>query len=300
MPSHLARTARAVAALLALAGSTAAAQPLTDRVAYGAVSSSSIGGIVCGSDTHVPGPGTTSHNCLATGASYNVLGRATNGQVEAYAVLTASADGDPAGKIWSALGRGQWGDRLVFTGLLPASVRMDVLWDGTLETTATGDAGVQASASWNFQASAFGGVQLAEYHSSAAILASGLPQTGNPAHDFRSVADARSFVMPLSSTNPTVAPFVDFSLILSALGSVSTGFDGGGGTATADFNDTGRITGLAFFDASGADITGAVAYAFVNGTQIHPLVSPVPEPATLTLLAGGAALLGIVVRRRRA
>ena len=73
----------------------------------------------------------------------------------------------------------------------------------------------------------------------------------------------------------------------------------GSATALADFSHTGQVTGLAFLDAAGSDITSAVTYTFLHGTQIGAVVTAAPEPSTLALLAAGPPAPARAARRRR-
>jgi hypothetical protein len=305
MPSlrtHCLRThfAHAAApALLALAGAPAAAQPFTGHLAFGNVSSDTPpSGLACGTQTQVPGPGTTVASCSFSAGEFFVLGSAVDGRVSARASVTGHHSGTPTGKIFHAFAQGVWGDRMTFTGLVPSTVRMDVQWDGFLIADAVGEASTTAGASWSFGATSQIGSQLAEYHDSRTIVAAGLSNSGAPPHATEAVLDQKSFFLTVVGSTTTAPPFIDFGLFLSARGTVAAGTASAAGVADADFASTGLITGLAFFDAAGADITGSVLFTFARGTLVGPVVTAAPEPATVALLGGGALLLGIVARRR--
>jgi hypothetical protein len=305
MPSFPSRqlVARLVVSALAsaVAGGAAGAQPFTSRFISAGVQAATLpAGPACGTPVSAPGPGTSSASCAFAGGVFSVVGRAEDGRVGAYAYASAAPLGAPTSNIFDAQGQGQWGDRLTFTGLVPATTLMGVHFEGSLEGHATGDAGVNLSASWNFQASGSIGNTLADYHESRSLLAIGNPIFGGESDVFEAVLEERSFLMPVTPTGTTAPPYIDFLLIVFARSTVVGGFDPGAGTGVADFNNTGLVTRLAFFDATGNDITNSVQYEFSRGTLIGPIVTAAPEPATVTLVAGGLLAVGAVARRRRA
>jgi uncharacterized protein (TIGR03382 family) len=305
MPSYPSRqlVRRFAGAALAstVAGGAVGAQPFTSRFAVAGVQAADPpAGIACGSQSSVPGPGIISESCTLRGGEFTIRARAVDGRVGAHARVEAGALGGPTSTIFDAQAQGQWGDRLVFTGLVPATVLMDVQWDGLLAGSATGGGGANVMAAWNFQASGARGIVVADYHDSRSIVAVGNPISGGLPNVSEVVLDQRSFIMPVIPTGTTAPPFLDFLLLLFARGTVVVGSETGGAIATADFDDTGLITRLAFFDAVGNDITSSVPYEFSRGTLIGPIVTAAPEPATVTLVAGGLLALGAVGRRRRA
>jgi hypothetical protein len=293
--SALAPTRAAAALAVALlVGRAAAAQPFTERYIVAGVSGDTPPvGIACGTDVLSPGPGVSSATCGFGGGTFQVIARALGGHVGALAHASGSGPGGPTSRTYNAVARAQWGDQLIIEGPLPASMSIGLTWEGSLSATATGDAGSGAQAAWVFQGYGPGAFQ--EYYGGADVFASGLPVfTGHPTADFETVHDERVFVYT------TVPAYLNILISLFTSGTVSIGGSQGGGTAIGDFDQTGFVSSLAFFDAAGNDITGSVAYSFVNGTVVGPIATAVPEPATLALFGGGLVLLAAAARRRRA
>lgn len=76
-----------------------------------------------------------------------------------------------------------------------------------------------------------------------------------------------------------------------------------GGAADVDFSNTARMSGLRFFDASGAPIAfGSIIGAsgrLYDADGVHTVDGAVPEPGTWALTIAGFALVGSAMRRSR-
>ena len=297
MPAPVPVRVAAALALLLLAARTGGAQPFTERYMV-ANTNSAIPptGIACGSDMVIPGPGTSSASCALGGGTYVLSAHAVDGHVGASTYAAGSFQGGPANKLWHAQASARWGDQLIITGVLPAAVQIGVTWDGVLSTGGAGEANATAQASWGFQA--YGSGVYAEHYGNASSQASGLASTGHPPEHVNYVNDMRSFFLALLPTGPGV--LINFSISVTTESSVVSGVLPSAGSAIADFAHTGRITSLAFLDAAGNDVTGAVTYRFERGTVVGPAATAVPEPATLALVATGLLALAAAARRRAA
>ncbi len=114
-----------------------------------------------------------------------------------------------------------------------------------------------------------------------------------------SQADVMSFLsvrVPIVSRLPgTTVPFLMHM-------SVSAGVDAPGSlmplvTSTANFMNTAWLTGVAFYDEDGNDISDLVQYRFQNGTAFVSF-SAVPEPGTWVMLGIALLVMGTGARRR--
>lgn len=297
-PVSARRLALAALASAAVSG-VAGAQPFTERfVSAGKQAASPPAGSACGTPISASGPGVTSAACTFAGGEFSVRARALDGRVGAYAGVTGSALGGPTSTIFSTTARGQWGDRFTFTDVVPATVRLDVVFDGLLSGSATGGAGANVMAAWNFQASSRG-VVGADYSDTREIAAVGNPIFGGQPDVAETVFIEKSFLVPILPTGTTAPPSLDFLLNLFAKSTVVVGSEPGGATAISDFDHTGLIASLAFFDAAGVDITSTVTYVSSRGTLIGPVVTAAPEPATLALVAGGLVALAAALPNGR-
>jgi hypothetical protein len=76
------------------------------------------------------------------------------------------------------------------------------------------------------------------------------------------------------------------------------------GTASSDFFSTAVLTSIRFFDANGLDVSNQVGFLAASGVPyqigLPDEAVTVPEPATITLVAGGLAMLFGHRRRRQA
>lgn len=208
-----------------------------------------------------------------------------------------------------AYSRALWQDMLIFQPGTPppASVLFTFLLTGYLDLAGNpagelpGDGWAYASVGFQIQS----GGPTANY--SNQLYAHGRPDTypqRTASANVREVIQVRAPVtIPWWSGG---APYVAFSyeLVTSANFHAGASYRSGvtyptslAGHAISDFSNTGKLTGLDFFDATGAQITTPVAYTMQNGTQIAAMVAP--EPSMVVLFGAGLFRLGAVARRRR-
>ncbi|GJG89464.1 hypothetical protein tb265_46450 [Gemmatimonadetes bacterium T265] len=237
--------------------------------------------------------------CPEHGVDGSAAAQATFTALHARAAVGGAAQG---GVVFSpqAAASAYAHDTFTFTGALPAAVQLDFALDGT-ESGSVGNARTEAYAKLAFDAAWASGrvtadagyVYLLDALGARADTSAG-PEgawvgSGGQGHARFAVTTAvNTLTLDLTAT-VDLYDFVDGTRA--------------SGTAAADYYATGRITGLQFFDAAGADVTATTPFTVASGAA-YPLGAPgstttAPEPGPLALALGGLAAAGAAAWGRR-
>ncbi len=253
-------------------------------------------------NVETPGIGSTSASCTAHGATYAGFAENINGLTRSRASVSGSSliAGNSGNDAWGSSSSAWWRDRLTLTSGAATEMEITMRWTGSVAASVTANGqSADASAFWGLQAFGPGFARLMPdylgYASAFARFDYGLAHSSV-------IDDLQTFRFSLLGTSGSLVPYIDLvhravsgATIHDFLAAPGSAF---AGSAATDMSHTGTITGLSFLDAAGNDITNQVTYDFVNGTQIYA-TAITPEPATVTLLGIGLAVMGAWRRRRR-
>ena len=202
-----------------------------------------------------------------------------------------------------------WGDVLTFAGAAPAFVDFTVHEDGTLAngTSCIGVPGCLDS----YLLSYFGtNSVLGSNCTSATSATSPSPFIANSVKNIGGYSVAQYEGPQAVNSSRTVrcsvnpSGFLGFSYRLLAaavlqLNNPTANAVAFNSSATVDFSSTAFIMGLQFYNAAGQDISSDVRFTSAAGAQYTVLLSTVPEPTTVFLLAIGLTGIMLISRRRR-